>query len=68
MLLTSKTQASALFLLTLEISADISMNGQKSGAQQKSGWIWRCNTNSFEGKFKRYKSLVTSILLYGCET
>ena len=44
------------------------MNGQKSGAQQKSGWIWRCNTNSFEGKFKRYKSLVISILLYGCET
>ena len=30
--------------------------------------IWWCNTNSFEGKFKRYKSLVISILLYGCET
>ena len=30
--------------------------------------IWRCNTISFMSKFKLYKSLVTSILLYGCET
>ena len=30
--------------------------------------IWRCNTISFASKFKLYKSLVTSILLYGCET
>ena len=30
--------------------------------------IWRCNTNSFASKFKLYKSLVTSILLYGCDT
>ena len=28
--------------------------------------IWRCNTISFASKFKLYKSLVTSILLYGC--
>ena len=30
--------------------------------------IWRCNTISFECKFKLYKSLVASILLYGYET
>ena len=30
--------------------------------------IWRCNIISFASKFKLYKSLVTSILLYGCET
>ena len=30
--------------------------------------IWRSNTNSFASKFMLYKSLVTSILLYGCET
>ena len=30
--------------------------------------ILRCNTISFASKFKLYKSLVTSILLYGCET
>ena len=29
--------------------------------------IWRCNTISFESKFKVYKSLVASILLYGYE-
>ena len=26
--------------------------------------IWRCNTTSSANKFKRYKSFVTSILLY----
>ena len=30
--------------------------------------IWRYNTISFASKFKFYKSLVTSILFYGCET
>ena len=30
--------------------------------------IWRCNTVSFASKFKLYKSLVTSILPYCCET
>ena len=30
--------------------------------------IWQCNTISFTSKFKLHKSLVTSILLYGCET
>ena len=30
--------------------------------------IWRCNTISFASNFKLYKSLVTSILLYGYET
>ena len=29
--------------------------------------IWRCNNISIASKFKFYKSLVTSILLYGCE-
>ena len=30
--------------------------------------IWWCNTVSFASKFKLYKSLVISILLYSCET
>ena len=30
--------------------------------------IWRCNTITFASKFKLCESLVTSILLYGCET
>ena len=30
--------------------------------------IWQWKTISFASKFKLYKSLVTSILLYGCET
>ena len=30
--------------------------------------IWWCSTISFTRKFKLYKSLVTSILLLGCET
>ena len=30
--------------------------------------IWLCNTIGFASKFKLYKSFVTSILLYGCET
>ena len=30
--------------------------------------VWRSNTVSFASKFKLYKSLVTAILLYGCET
>ena len=30
--------------------------------------IWRCNIISFASKFKLYKSLVTSILLFRCET
>ena len=30
--------------------------------------IWRCNTTSFASNFKPYKSLVISILLYGCHT
>ena len=30
--------------------------------------ILRCDTISFTSKFKLYKSLVTSTLLYGCET
>ena len=29
--------------------------------------IWQCNTISFASNFKLYKSLVASILLYGCE-
>ena len=30
--------------------------------------IWRCNTIGFASRFKLYKSLVTSIILYGYET
>ena len=30
--------------------------------------IWQCKTTSFASKFKLYKSLVISNLLYGCET
>ena len=30
--------------------------------------IWRCNTITFTSKFKIYKSLVTAIFLYCCET
>ena len=30
--------------------------------------IWRCNTISFASMLKLYKSVVTSILLYGCGT
>ena len=30
--------------------------------------IWRCNTISFARKFKLYKSLVITSLLYGCKT
>ena len=30
--------------------------------------IWRCSTFSFASKVQLYKSLVTSILLHGCET
>ena len=79
-----------------DISADISMNGQKLeevnsfrylgatpckdatcsaevynrivSAMARLNRIWRCNTISFMSKFKLYKSLVTSILLYGCKT
>ena len=29
---------------------------------------WRCNNFSVASKFKLYKSFVTSIFLYGCET
>ena len=37
-------------------------------AMARLNMIWRCNTISFASKHKVYKSLVTSILLYGCET
>ena len=30
--------------------------------------IWQCNTISSASKFKLYRSLVNTILLYGCET
>ena len=37
-------------------------------AMARLNWIWWCNTISLTSKFKRYKSRITSILLYGCET
>ena len=30
--------------------------------------IWRCKAISLASKFRLYRSVVTSILLYGCET
>ena len=84
---------------TNNISANISMNGQKldevtsfkylgatlckegtcsadirtriapaMAAMATLNRIWRCITISFASKLKFYKSLVTSILLCGCET
>ena len=84
---------------TNNISAEISMNGQRLGevtsfkylgatlckdgtcsaevcikiastmtAMARLYRIWQCNIISFASKFKLYKSPVTSILLYGCET
>ena len=37
-------------------------------AMARLNWIWWCNTISSESKFKLCKSLVISILHYGCET
>ena len=84
---------------TSNISADISMNGQKlekvtaftylgaslrnngtcseevrtriaaaTAAMAKLNRTWRCNTIGVASKFKLYKFLLTSILLYECET
>ena len=39
-----------------------------NGRMGRRNGIWRTNTFSFASKFKLYKSLVTPILLYGCET
>ena len=50
-------------LLSRSLHQDCLSNGSKS--QIKKGLL--CNTISFASKFKLYKSLVTSILLYGCE-
>ena len=38
-----------------------------ASARARLSRIWRCNTLSFASKFKHYKSVVTSILLYSCE-
>ena len=37
-------------------------------AMAKLNRIWQCNTISFISKFKLCKSVVTSILFYGCES
>ena len=39
-----------------------------TGCPDKDSTFDFCNTFSFTSKFKHYKSRVTSILLYGCET
>ena len=39
-----------------------------TGCPDKDSTFDFCNTFSFTNKFKHYKSRVTSILLYGCET
>ena len=41
---------------------------QAMAAAARLNRIWWCSTISFVSKFKLYKSLVTSILLYGCDT
>ena len=38
-----------------------------ASAMARPNRIWRCNTISFASKFKLYKSVVASILLFGCE-
>ena len=48
-------------------SADVRIRiASAMAAMARLNRIWRCNTISFASKFKLYKSLVTSILLYGC--
>ena len=42
-------------------------NCLSNGRNARLSRVWRCNTISFASKFKLYKSLVTSILLYGCK-
>ena len=39
-----------------------------ASAMVRQNRIWRCNTIGVTTTFKLYKSLATSILLYGCET
>ena len=39
-----------------------------AAARARLNRIWKSNTISSASKFKLYKSLVTPILLYGCET
>ena len=39
-----------------------------NGSNGRLKGMWRCNTVSFASKFKLYKSLVSSIFLYGCKT
>ena len=47
-------------------SAEIIRIASAMAAMARLNRIWRCNTISFASKFKLYKTLVTSILLYGC--
>ena len=47
-------------------SADVRI--RIASAMARLNRICRCNTISFASKFKFYKSLVTSIRLYWCET
>ena len=90
------TEKSKIMTKSMNISADISMNGQKleevtsfkylgatlckdgtcsaevliriAIAMARLKRIWQCNITSLTSQFKLYKSLVTSILFYGCET
>ena len=50
-------------------SAEVSFRiASAMAAMARPNRIWRCTTIAFASKFKLYKSLVTSILLYGCDT
>ena len=41
---------------------------RNASAMARLNRIWWCKTISFTSKFECYKSLIASILLYGCET
>ena len=50
------------------LSRNLHQDYLSDGSNDQTKLIWLCNTTSFASKFKLYKSLVTSILLYSCET
>ena len=50
------------------LSRNLQQDCLSNGSNTRLNKIWWCNTISFASKFKWYKSLVTSVLLHGCET
>ena len=49
-------------------SAEVCIRIASVMAEIRLNKIWQRSTMSFASKFELYKSIVTSILLYGCET